>query len=63
MVNVPVFGFAPERVPDSLQKYVFRFRRRFSGEPLQNDDIQSIFFFLHRTGNKKGASKKAPLCG
>ena len=27
-------------------------------KPLQNDDIQSIFFFLHRTGNKKGAPEK-----
>ena len=27
-------------------------------KPLQNDDIQSVFLFLRRTGNKKGASKK-----
>ena len=25
---------------------------------LQNDDIQSVFLFLRRTGNKKGASEK-----
>lgn len=39
-VKIPVLGFAPERVPDSLQKYVFHFCPRFSGEPLQNNDIQ-----------------------
>ena len=27
-------------------------------KPLQNDDIQSVFLFLRRTGNKKGASEK-----
>lgn len=56
-------GLAPERVPDSLQKYAFGFCRRFSNEPLQNDDIQSIFLFLCRISNEKGAFGKAPLCG
>ena len=27
-------------------------------KPLQNDDIQSVFLFLRRTGYKKGASEK-----
>jgi hypothetical protein len=53
-------GLVLERVPESLQKYVFRYYRRLSDEPLQNDDIQLIFLFLHRTGNKKETRKKAP---
>lgn len=54
-------GLAPERVPDSLQKYAFGFCRRFSNEPLQNDDIQSIFLFFAGQATKKEPSERL-LC-
>lgn len=59
----PVFGSPNRLCPPFCHPAVFSGLLSASGSgnrpnPLQNDDIQSGFLFLRRTGNKKGASEK-----